>query len=701
MRTSPSTLALACALAFHAGAAQAATTEEEELALAYGDKGVVSIATGNRQPLRRAPAVASVITAQDILTMGATDLDEVLETVPGIHVSRSNQVYGSLYVVRGIYSEFNPQTLVLQNGVPLTTLFVGNKGNLWVSMPLENVARIEVIRGPGSALYGADAFAGVINIITKSAADTPGTELGLRAGSFDSRDGWFQYGGQVGSLQVSGYLRAGHTGGFSRTIEADAQSALDTLFGTQASLTPGPVNTGYQALDGSLELGFRKLKLRSTYLLRHDLGTGSGVASALDPVGRGRGVRLLLDLSLSELDLGHDWKLTLGASHQRYRQAHDTPLRLFPPGAFGGAFPEGMFGAPNAWERHTRLSAVIGYTGFARHTLRAGVGHDDLDLYRTQELKNFSFVQTGPFIGLPVPTPGAQIVEFPVQDSFLAPHRRRVSHAHVQDEWAFARDWTLTAGVRRDHYSDFGNTTNPRLALVWDASLDLTAKLMYGRAFRAPAFLELYSINNPVNRGNPGLEPETIRTLEAAFSWQARPDTEIKLNLFDYRARNMIRTTDIGNGIAMFANLGAQRGRGGELEGAWDAGAALRLTGHYAYLQATDERTGANPGYAPRHKAYARADWRIGAGWLLGTQAQHVAGRARPPGDARPPVADHTTVDLTLRTGRIARDWELAASVRNLFDADVREPSLAPGTSLPYDLPMASRSFYLQLVLRL
>jgi len=694
----PSRRIVATLVLLQATGVQAAAGDEEELALAYGDTATLSIATGSTQPLRRAPAVATVITAREIAAMGATTLEELLDTVPGVHVGRSTVLYTPLYVIRGIQSDYNPQTLVLHNGVPMTTLFTGSRGFGWSHLPLENVARVEVIRGPGSALHGADAYAGVVNIVTRGSA---GTELGARAGSFGTRSGWLYHGGRLGPVDAAAYLRTGRSSGFRRTVQADAQTVLDPLFGTQASLTPGPVNTGYQALDGSLELGFRKLKLRSTYLLRHDLGTGSGVASALDPVGRGRGVRLLLDLSLSELDLGHDWKLTLGASHQRYRQAHDTPLRLFPPGAFGGAFPEGMFGAPNAWERHTRLSAVIGYTGFARHTLRAGVGHDDLDLYRTQELKNFSFVQTGPFIGLPVPTPGAQIVEFPVQDSFLAPHRRRVSHAHVQDEWAFARDWTLTAGVRRDHYSDFGNTTNPRLALVWDASLDLTAKLMYGRAFRAPAFLELYSINNPVNRGNPGLEPETIRTLEAAFSWQARPDTEIKLNLFDYRARNMIRTTDIGNGIAMFANLGAQRGRGGELEGAWDAGAALRLTGHYAYLQATDERTGANPGYAPRHKAYARADWRIGAGWLLGTQAQHVAGRARPPGDARPPVADHTTVDLTLRTGRIARDWELAASVRNLFDADVREPSLAPGTSLPYDLPMASRSFYLQLVLRL
>src|SRR5687767_848376 len=124
-----------------------AQTDEEDLALAYGDQGHVSIATGSLLPLRRAPAVATVITAQDIAAMGAIDLDELLETVAGLHVARSANVYSPLYVIRGIFSQFTPQTLLLQNGIPMTTMFVGNKGNLWAGYPLEHIARIEVIRG--------------------------------------------------------------------------------------------------------------------------------------------------------------------------------------------------------------------------------------------------------------------------------------------------------------------------------------------------------------------------------------------------------------------------------------------------------------------------------------------------------------------------------------------------------------------------
>ena len=77
-------------------------SEEDELALAYGDKSFVSIATGSRQPIARAPSVATVITAEDIPAIGAADMDEVLETVPGLHVSRSPIGYNPIYTIRGI-----------------------------------------------------------------------------------------------------------------------------------------------------------------------------------------------------------------------------------------------------------------------------------------------------------------------------------------------------------------------------------------------------------------------------------------------------------------------------------------------------------------------------------------------------------------------------------------------------------------------
>lgn len=671
-------------------------SEEEELAQVYGDKTTVSIATGAPQTLRRAPAVATVITAQDIAAMGATDLDEVLETVPGLHVGRSNVAYSPLYQIRGVASDFNPQVLMLQNGVPMTTLYVGSRGLIWGGLPVQNIARIEVIRGPGSALYGADAYAGVVNIITKGPQDVSGTELGVRAASFGTMDAWIQHGGKLGPLDVAAFLRTGRSDGFREIVESDAQTGMDALFGTRASLAPGPVNTGYHAVDGGLELAHGKWRMHAGLKRRNDMGTGVGIAGALDPVGRMGSQRVELDTGISDVDLAPGWRLSINGSWLHYMQKLSVPVQLFPSGAFGGAFPNGVLGSPNTWERQLRLSTAVTYSGWAGHQWRLGVGRDDLDLYRTREFKNFDVITSGPLTGMPIPLPGGQLIEAPVHDSFLAPHRRRVNYAYMQDEWSFARDWTLTAGVRQDRYSDFSRTTNPRIALVWDASLDLTAKLLYGSAFRAPSFNEQYGVN-PVAGGNADIQPETMRTVEAALQWHAARELQLNVNVFRYTMEDIIKTTPNPAPApgATFRNAGSQRGHGGEIEWIWDARRNLRLAGSYAYQRSIDELNQRDAGYAPRHHLNARLDWSFANGSLLSGRLNHVRSRLRAFGDARPPIPDYTTLDLTLRSLVAGTNWELSVTLLNAFDADVREPSL-PSAAIANDLPMPGRSLSAQ-----
>jgi outer membrane receptor protein involved in Fe transport len=692
VKTFPLCLALGLVLQAHGVHAQQ-VTEEDELTLVYGDKSNVSIATGSTQSLRRAPAVASVVTAQDIAAMGATDLDQVIETIAGIHVNRAANQYTPLYAVRGIITQFNPQILILQNGVPITSIFVGNKGNIWGGYPVDHIARIEIIRGPGSALYGSDAFSGVINIITKAPADTPGTEVGVRAGSFGTRDAWVQHGGKLGAADVSFYIRRGDTDGFKRIIEADAQTRNDTLFGTHASLAPGHTNLGNETVDANLDVSIDKWRFRAGYKLRDDVQTGAGVASALDPVGRSRTERITTDLSWTNPQVGKDWSLGAMLSTLWYNQLTPVDYQLLPPGTRlpTGSFPTGMFGGPDFWEQTVRLSAYAGYAGFAGHHLRAGIGHDDLHIYRTHETRNFTYTAGG----TPIPQPG--IIDYTATDPFQFPGRRKIDYIYLQDEWSFAPDWALTAGVRHDRYSDFGGTTNPRLALVWDASLDLTAKLLYGRAFRAPAMNESYGRSNPVVQGNPNLKPETNNTLEAAFSWQAHASTQLNLTLFRYEMKNLIRTVPNatpGTG-ATYKNSGIQKGHGLELEAVVAASRDLRVSGNYSWQNSEDVATGKDAGYAPHHHVYGRADWQFADGFMAGMQANWVAKRERAPGDLRKPIADYKTIDLTLRTTR-RNAWNFNASVRNLFNADVREPSQAPGLALPNDLPMAPRAFSIQ-----
>ena len=671
----------------------AAEDEETLLALAYGDDATISLATGARQPLRRAPAVATVITADDIAAMGATSLDQVLETVAGLHVNVAPSMRNTLYVIRGVFSLQTPQVLVLQNGLPITVMLTGGRGNLSGGPAVENIARIEVIRGPGSALYGADAFSGVINIITFGAGEVPGTRAGARAGSFGSREAWVQQAGTGGPWAWAAFAKLARSDGFRSTIEADAQSRNDRAFGTRASLAPGRPNAGGDSADAGLELATGGWRWRSLYKRRDEVGTYGGLGSALDPVGRGRSERLISDLGWNSAAGHGDWQLGAGVSWMLYHQRFPVPARIFPPGSRlpTGIFVDGMVGAPEISERSLRLQAHATYSGLPGHRLRFGAGHDDLHMYRARDTNNFRYSSAG----VPIPT-GAPVALTPLP--FIYPQRRRVDYAYLQDEWRLHPDWTLTAGLRHDRHSDVRAATNPRLALVWDAAAEWTLKLLYGEAFRAPSFSELYSTNNPIARGNAALKPETTRTFEAVSAWNVTPRLTFNVSVYGYRMRDIVRTVPNpppAPGGTTYTNVGRQHGRGAEIEAQWDATRQLRLSGHLSLTRAVDPATGADVGNVPRRDAFLRADWRLASGWRFDAMLNHVADHRRAPGDARPPVPDYTTLDLALGTQPAARGWTFSAALHNVFDADVREPNLAPGL-IPNDLPQAGRSFTLQ-----
>ncbi len=645
-------------------------SDEEELAQAYGDSNFVWIATGTRQQISKAPAAATVISADQIASMGARTVSDALAAVPGMHISRNRlqNLYTPTYGVRGILSDTSPHVLMLVNGVPRTSVYLGNPDEQMVELPVDNIARIEIIRGPGSAVYGADAFAGTINIITKTADDISGTNFGLRAGSFNSQDVWLQHGQRYDQLEVAGYLRIGSTDGSRRRIERDAVGSS------------GPLNLQHEDIDAQLDLAYNKFRWRAAYTLRDKLGTGLGIAGALDPAGRIRSERISSDLSWTEQNLAQDLSVTLQAAFMQLANTITTPLTVFPGGVIPG-FPDGLLGVPDKWERQARFSATAVYSGFNDHRIRTGVGHEQLEIYRTQESKNFTQL---PFLA---PRPMYQASG---ADLFLSPHTRKLDYVYIQDEWSFARNWTLTGGVRRDNYSDFGGTTNPRLALVWEAAHDLTAKVMYGTAFRAPSFIEQYASGNPVALGNPALKPEKIATLEAGATWRPTHTLQTSLNVFRHEISDLI-----GQANNTYRNGGKQNGSGGELEFVWDATQRLRLSGNYAYQKNTDMTTRQDAGYAPHHRIYLRADWRGLPGWQLSSQVNYVADRSRAAGDTRPEIPDYTTVDLTLRSERPKQGWDVSLSIFNLFDADVREPSKT-GAGIPFDYRMPGRTLWLQ-----
>ncbi len=641
---------------------------------------VVSEATGSKQTVSKAPAIVKVITAADIKAMGATYLNEVLETVPELHVLRSNWLYAPLYLIRGSYFSYydSPNVLLLINNVPLNLIQYGNP--FWIGMPINAIARIEVIRGSGAVVH-ADAFAGAINIVTKSRGDIEGTEFGSRIGSFNTKEVWALHGADYGGFEVATTFEYQDTDGLREVITEDLQTLLDKDFGTHASLAPGPINTQHRNYEARLEVARDLWTWRAGLQQRENIGTGVGIISALDPVGRYKSQQFNTDLTYHQPHLAEHWDFTAQASYLHNFWGTQQLYMILPPGSGGGTYPDGRLAKGGYGEEHALVNWSTFYTGWLNHTLRLETGYVYIDLYQVETFRNFDN-QTTQWLG--------PIVDFSDTPAASLPEKIRQNwHLFVQDAWHFHPDWELTAGWRYYHYTDFGNTSNPNLGLVWQANSRLVTKLLYARAFRAPAIAELYA-NSSMEVGNPDLKPEIIDTIELAWDYQATPQLQLTGDVFYNNITEAINVVTAPNQRQQYRNLDSKTGYGLSLEAQWKLSKSLTLQGHYDFQTASDQNDHHIPN-APRHKFYFRTDWQFLPAWNLDLQANWVGTRYRPTGDTRPPVANYTTVDLTLRYQQEKQPWEVGLSVRNLFDADAREPS---DSGIPNDLPLAGRSLW-------
>ncbi|MCP4700511.1 MAG: TonB-dependent receptor [Gammaproteobacteria bacterium] len=673
----------------------------------------VEIATGDRKLLTRTPSVVSVITMDDIESMGAADLSEVLETVPGLHVARLEMGYLPVYTVRGVHSVVNPELLMLVNGIPIKHLYLGNRGEMGLNIPVNTIARIEIIRGPGSAVFGADAFSGVINIFTKTTkkvsrydgtetGELDGMEIGLGTGSFDTREGWLTYGGSRGGFDAALILNYRTTEGQQEWIDADAQSNFDASFGTDASLAPGPLNLGKRSFDTRLDVARKKWRLRAAYQGVRNMETGAGNLQALDPNGLFTADRFTADLTYHDPKLSEHWDVTAQVSYMDTKSGYARNLTLLPPGAMGGAYPDGFIGNPGTAERHTRFDISGFYSGFSKHKIRAGTGYHYGDLHEVTISTNFTGID--PATG----NPADGLIDYTdTPYSFLKEGDRRLWYLFVQNAWMFSPDWEFTSGLRYDEYSDFGTTLNPRLALIWKPRANLTVKALYGHAFLAPSFSELYFMNNPVALGNPDVDPATIETWELAVSYLPVQQAHFSLNLFSYKIRDAVRYMPVSSAelAYMVQNAGSQKGCGLEFSALWRFNWDFSILANYARQQSIDGTTDRDAGNSPHYQLYIRGKWRFLPEWHFNVQTNWVAGRRRVDSDPRPDIDDYATVDLIFRYKNQERKklntWNFTVSVRNVFDENAREPSPGPDNTsdvidIPNDFPLAGRNYFVE-----
>ena len=637
----------------------------------------VKISTNTEQTLSKAPSVVSVITAEDIRATGATNLTEVLQTVPGIYIRPNLFGFRPHVTFRGAATS---HTLMMVNGAPIKDL-VWSSGIFWKGLTANMIERVEIIRGPGSALFGSDASAGVINVITKTAGKIEHSEVGARAGNFDMQAGWAQHGGSWNGFDINFTAELSHTDGHSPFIARDGQTAKDRTFGTQVSYAPGYAYYGYDNEDLRFSIGKGNWRLLAERVHQSNLGVGLTGGGVLDPLTRGDSSRSDIALLYNNGEIAKDWGVNAELRYHYLDYTSGNGFQENPPGYTDatGTYPNGFMNLMRSAQRGVTLEGSGLYSGLKTHAIRLGGGYKSENLYFVQQFINKG---TGPD-GQPLPAGGPLVDVSDTLYAFAPEKTRRISYLYLQDVWTLSNDWELTAGARYDHYSDFGGTLNPRVALVWQSTDRLITKLMYGQAFRAPSYLELYALT-AATKPNSNLTPERSKTWDLLFSYSASRDLKFSLDLYRFAQSNLIA----GDAANQFQNIGNNTALGVELEARWQAMKTLKVTGN---LTSRDDTIAFSS--VPKRKAYLRADWAFMPSWNWNAQLNWIDKRSLLPGDPRLPLDSCALVDTTIRYAP-RKGWEYAASLRNLFDVDAREYT---SSSIPNNLPLPGRSFYAEM----
>ncbi len=594
---------------------------------------VVVTASRHLMPALDAPAAMTVVTQEDIARAGADDLLDALRGEAGLSLQGRSIGGRRVISLRGMDSK---HTLFLVDGrrVSASDGIVGHSDFQYDWIAVDDIERIEVVRGPLSVLYGAEAMGGVVNVITRRPGErwSGGARVqGLWADGGRGGDGHRAAAHVGGPLGAGWALRAGAATSRRDALAAADEPRLSVLEGQDKS-------DAWLLLDGTPARGQR-------VSLEHREGREDRWADARERSGARRWYRNdhRLERRHSALAWEADWPAAGDASSllQLYRSELDV-LNTRTAGV-----------APNPAQR---LSDLV-LDGQWRQQLGA------LALTAGFEARNETLRDPG--------LPGGESMA-----------RQRA--LFVQGETALSPALELTAGLRHDDHQRFGEAWSPRAYLLWRAGGGWTVKGGYSHGFKAPNLKQIV----PGERregpntviGNADLAPETSDALELGATW-AGGGREIELMLFDQRVRDLIELRLVrpgpvpGIGTYVYENLERARLRG--LEAAW----AERLGGGWqTQLSWTwlDARNGDGEPLRqrPRHALGARLDW-AGAAWEAGLRLDYSSGQwLAALAAGAPPQRGPDLAQLGLRLAWKPRaDLVIALAVDNLTDLQPTEKS--------------------------
>lgn len=619
---------------------------------------------------------------------------EILRIVPGFEITKGGNVGTTLPSARGLH--FAGQIRLMLNGHLVNNPFRGEAFTNFDSFPVENIKRIEIIRGPGSAVYGENAFSAVINIVTFNAKDINGVKISSGYGSFETYEENVVFGESYGKIEISGMAHYRQTVGFDGTVESDFQTMTDrnlSPFGFPAvSEAPGSVQDWGQEYDLNLKVVYKDFYVEGFYMNKNR-GPYIGIQNALNDES---------DIENNYVFVEAGYKKTLNENFslkpRLYYDQFDINLlfEALPEGATIAntrgvlqTHPDGLIGNSGVIEKVVGTEIPFDYKVFDGNVITLGLEYRLINQTNVRNSSNFDPVTLDTLEGMQ---------DFSDTKPFIKEVTRRIESVYLQDTWDITNTINLTLGIRYDHYSDFGGALSPRAGLTWVFMKNASLKLLYGEAFRAPSFQEMYTTNQPAIQGNPDLDPETIRTYEAGLSYQFNKYITSSINYFYNDVEDIIglRVTDIELGTRRFENDRDAHVQGVEMEAKVNIMKDNYIFMNYTFQNPEDNRGDELP-FVARHKGNFGINvhyWK----YINTNLSAFVSGRrSRDRTDERETRDDlpaYALLNLSIIGKEFFKTMEVQGTVFNLLDKDYSDPG---SVSITEDLPRPGRTFFVGL----
>ena len=644
-----------------------------------------TIATRTKLNADYVPGIITILRGEVMQARGATTVVEALALLPGIEQSH-DRIGTQTTLIRGIGGSFVSGNMkVLLDHVSMNAAISGHAEAVMM-LPIEQVERIEVIRGPGAALYGEFAYAGVVNIITRK--DKSAVFVGV--GSFGKQTLGVSLSPTLSNPDLKFSL---NLAGWQQD-DSNTQAGKDALYqGTPATLgqsalsnAPGPINDQRHSRSALLNLSYQDIALQMQAV---DSGHGDyfGTFDVLPEHDEGtaydnkqRTIELKKQSAISD---SFSSEFTVGL--QRYDSGFDMTIV---PDGYLGAYINGWDAYSHYREERLYSSLDLRWSSLSNHKLLASFSASNTDVSDAWQVSNVDPVTAAPVAGPTLFTGDKNWVNEDKQ--------RDIRSLVLQDEYSYGEKTTYTLGVRYDDYTDVGYNIAPRLATVYRHSDEHIFKAQYAEAFRPPTFHEEW--NSTAN----AIEPETINTFELAYInrlW----DQVNRISLFHSELKDLI----VFEGLLDYRNLHDAKSTGFELESERYLLEWIKLNANISYNDTVNSSTNKRFNGAAKWLSNIGIMMDNNSGLTLATELSFVGNREREVNinDPRNRLGSYYLLNSTLTYALPNSGLSLRIGINNLLDREIVYPAMmtwdsiasTPMLSYADDYPQPGRNGWLQL----